>query len=386
MEISVAICYTIEDQNEFGMLNLEFATHYAAFVVTALLSMLLILRRNDGETSRLYLGLFYVAMSLIFAYQSYLYYYDLYPKSIVTIPYLIVGVVYSCFYLSYPVEVISPGYMTNRKFIYLFTPVLLCIVIYFTASRMGVNFEQYSSLVDFISSPITYTTIFIYVLLILMITPQLLLYFIPYTRRYNNTDKAWIKRFIIISSIATCGFILKLFNIDPFAFLNVLIFIVVSVYIIYFELFSRIILKRSCIEDEIYTKDREVSINHSIRVETSKSYDEVITDHLIQFLEKEQSWRDPDFSLQDLINKIGLSRKAVSLAIQEMGYDNFPHFMNTLRVKDFITILEHGKFDSFQNIFFDVGFRSRATAYRNFKQITGVSPSEYFARIKDGVE
>lgn len=355
------------------MLNLEFASHYAASMMSAMLGVLLILRRNDGEVSRLYLGLFYIAMSLIFAYQSYLYYHNLYPGSIVTIPYLLIGALYSCFYLSYPVEVISPGYMTKKKFIYLFTPLLICIITYIVTRLLGVRFQQFNSLAEFVLSPISYTSIFMYILLMLMIIPQLLLYFIPYTRRYNNTDKTWISRFIIISYVVTIGFFLKLFDVWPFGFLNVLIFVIASAYIMYLELFSRIILKRNDIENESLVEDQIL-----------KSYDERIIDHLIEFLEKERFWRDPDFSLQDLIHKTGMSRKAITATVQEMGYDNFPHFMNTLRVKDFIATLEHGKFDSFQNIFFDVGFRSRATAHRNFKQITGLSPSEYFLQIKQG--
>lgn len=366
------------------MINLEFASHYAASLTSVLFGVLLILRRKDGEVSRLYLGLFYIAMSLIFAYQSYLYYFGQYPASFVRIPYIIIGVVYSCFYLSYPVEVISPGYMTRRKFIYLFTPVVLCIFVYVLSKQLGVRFQQFNSLIELLSSPLNYTSVFIYILLILLILPQLLLYYIPYTRRYNNTDKKYIARFICVSCIVTIGFVLKLFNIRPFCSINVVVFIFVSAYIMYLELFSRIILQHNDLEDHICINEQIKSIDIPSRKEVSRSYDERITDHLNQFLEKERFWRDPDFSLQDLIQKTGMSRKTITTTVQEMGYDNFPHFMNTLRVKDFIATLEQGKFDSFQNIFFDVGFRSRATAHRNFKQITGLSPSEYFLQIKQG--
>jgi len=33
----------------------------------------------------------------------------------------------------------------------------------------------------------------------------------------------------------------------------------------------------------------------------------------------------------------------------------------------------------YQDAFYDVGFRSQTTAFRNFKQYTGKTPSEYFA-------
>lgn len=367
------------------MLNLEFAAHYAACMISALLGILLILRKKDGEASRVYLGVFYLGMSLIFGYECYLYYYNLYPDSIIKVPYVIIGVLYSVFYLIYPIEVIAPGFMNRKRFFYLFSPLVISIVVYLLTAQQGVEYEQFDSLSHLFSSPLTYSSVFIYVLFSLMLIPLFLLYRTPYTKRYNNTNKKWIARFIFMSCITTIGFIFKLYHSNEYGFIHVPVYFLFSAYIIYLELFVRIIQKQKsnqAVQMQPVTVTVAEEKEVSVLSEATASYNSLLQNRIVQFLDKEKSWRDPDFSIQDLINKTGITRKELSNAIQEMGYDNFPHYLNTLRVNDFTSTLAHGKFDSFQNLFFEVGFRSRATAHRNFKQVTGESPSEYFAKIR----
>jgi len=49
-----------------------------------------------------------------------------------------------------------------------------------------------------------------------------------------------------------------------------------------------------------------------------------------------------------------------------------------LRIEDFIRRIQTKESANYQDAFYDAGFRSRATAFRNFKQYTGKTPSEYF--------
>ncbi|MEG0455751.1 MAG: helix-turn-helix domain-containing protein, partial [Bacteroides sp.] len=70
-----------------------------------------------------------------------------------------------------------------------------------------------------------------------------------------------------------------------------------------------------------------------------------------------------------------------SKTIKEAGYDSFYEMVNTYRIKEFIYIIEHQKIKGIHETFFDVGFRSKATAIRNFRQQTGTTPSEYLQQI-----
>lgn len=54
------------------------------------------------------------------------------------------------------------------------------------------------------------------------------------------------------------------------------------------------------------------------------------------------------------------------------------YWYNTLRIEDFIRPIQTKESANYQDAFYDADFRSRATAFRNFKQYTGKTPSEYF--------
>jgi YesN/AraC family two-component response regulator len=58
---------------------------------------------------------------------------------------------------------------------------------------------------------------------------------------------------------------------------------------------------------------------------------------------------------------------------------SFSAYINSLRIEEFIQRVHSKESTNYQDIFYDVGFRSRATALRNFKQYTGKTPSEYFS-------
>jgi len=104
-----------------------------------------------------------------------------------------------------------------------------------------------------------------------------------------------------------------------------------------------------------------------------------LCERIVLYMNRTSDYRDPDISVNTLAASIGTNRTSLSNALHELGYTSFNDYINTLRIKDFIHRIENKESDNYQNAFYDVGFRSRATALRNFKQYTGKTPSEYFA-------
>ena len=90
-------------------------------------------------------------------------------------------------------------------------------------------------------------------------------------------------------------------------------------------------------------------------------------------------YRDPDISLNMLAASLCTNRTTLSCALHELGYVSFSAYINSLRIEEFIQRVRSKESTNYQDIFYDVGFRSRATALRNFKQYTGKIPSEYFS-------
>ena len=63
--------------------------------------------------------------------------------------------------------------------------------------------------------------------------------------------------------------------------------------------------------------------------------------------------------------------------MQEKGYYGYMDFINRRRIDEFLKIEDSDKYVNVLDTFFKVGFRSKATALRNFKEYTGMLPSEY---------
>ena len=94
-------------------------------------------------------------------------------------------------------------------------------------------------------------------------------------------------------------------------------------------------------------------------------------------MDQEEAWRDPDLSLGDLAKRCGTNTTYLNQIIHGETGTNFKTFINSKRI-DYVSrqLREHPGLDV-QTAFFDAGYRSRITAWRNFKEIVGVTPTEF---------
>ena len=100
-------------------------------------------------------------------------------------------------------------------------------------------------------------------------------------------------------------------------------------------------------------------------------------DKLHKLLEEEEVWRDPELTLNRLSALMGSNRTRVSRLIQEAGYGGYKDLINRYRVEAFLKLAGSGKMESIGDAFFSVGYQSKMTALRHFKEYTGMTPTEY---------
>lgn len=106
-----------------------------------------------------------------------------------------------------------------------------------------------------------------------------------------------------------------------------------------------------------------------------------LSERILVHMHTTSDYRDPDISLNKMAAVLFTNRTTLANALHELGYSSFNSYINTLRVEEFIRRIREDATANYQDVFYDVGFRSRATALRNFKLHTGFTPSEYFSRI-----
>ncbi len=93
---------------------------------------------------------------------------------------------------------------------------------------------------------------------------------------------------------------------------------------------------------------------------------------------EEGLYRNPELTLKKLSNETDIPEKELSFVFKHYYKKGFNKYINEFRVQEaFLRLKEdNAKRFSIEGIAFDVGFSSRATFYRSFKQIMGKSPNE----------
>lgn len=164
-----------------------FGTVFAAALIFLLAGLLLFMQRRKGERSRTILA----GMTLlsVFNYIGLLVYFYMDPAynsgSIMDVPFLLLGIFVTTIYFMYPIEVISPGWITWKRLLKMYMPVIGLWLLYRITLWLGVEYISYKTFGEMAQDIWSFQLIFRIVLALLMFLPALLLYYVPYTRRYN---------------------------------------------------------------------------------------------------------------------------------------------------------------------------------------------------------
>lgn len=108
-----------------------------------------------------------------------------------------------------------------------------------------------------------------------------------------------------------------------------------------------------------------------------------IKNDLKEAMEREKLYLDPDLTLNKLALKLALRKELVSKVINQGFSLNFYRFVNQYRVDEFkrIVQLESYKNFSYLGLAYESGFKSKATFYKAFKEVTNTTPTNYLRNI-----
>jgi AraC-like DNA-binding protein len=106
-------------------------------------------------------------------------------------------------------------------------------------------------------------------------------------------------------------------------------------------------------------------------------------ERLIRLMLAEKPYLDTELTLGDLAARLQTHPNYLSQIINEMEGGNFYDYINALRIQEFIDRVKdptHQRF-TLVALAFDCGFNSKTTFNRNFKKITGQTPSAYLGEM-----
>ncbi|MBP7282167.1 MAG: AraC family transcriptional regulator [Leptospiraceae bacterium] len=102
-----------------------------------------------------------------------------------------------------------------------------------------------------------------------------------------------------------------------------------------------------------------------------------ILEKIKSIMEKEKAFTDEDISLSGFAEELEISSHQLSQLLNEKLNQTFPQFINEYRITEAKKIMLEEKKRPVLSIAFAVGFNSKASFNRAFKQITGITPQQF---------
>ncbi len=121
----------------------------------------------------------------------------------------------------------------------------------------------------------------------------------------------------------------------------------------------------------------------SNKILLSENEKQEIKDAVEDYFTDSKIYLDPNLKLEQLSRKIHINARKISIVINEVFGTNFNQFINEYRISEVKKLISRNPDDIvIENIYTKVGFNSRSSFNRVFKESTGVSPTEYISQLQ----
>lgn len=104
-----------------------------------------------------------------------------------------------------------------------------------------------------------------------------------------------------------------------------------------------------------------------------------LSHRLDDLMEQKRLFTDPELKIADIATALGTTSHAMSYFFNQYLKKSYPQYINELRVEEFKKMVKTGDLSrlTLSAISERCGFSSRASFFRHFKNMTGITPNEY---------
>lgn len=196
----------------------------------------------------------------------------------------------------------------------------------------------------------------------------LLLLWLPYQWQESSASRRWVVTYVcFIFVIGTLFHTWTLTLSMPVHIVHNLTPAVFITYYTWYELHERIL--PSAIISSPFT--------------TNSSSEDDLWQRIVKLIHEDNHWRNPDLTLDMLCQLLGSNKDYVSRCFRQNADTTFLDYVNSLRISYVTEELRRNPLQNQRDLFFNAGFRSKTTAYRNFCKYNGQSPAEFIASLGD---
>lgn len=361
------------------MTEILFAIIHLTVFAFLISGVLLCLQRAENRRPRMYLALFMFITAGELAYRLYIAYRTrvvMMVDEVLPIYVLVTGVAEILLMYLYPLELLKPGWLTAKRLFLLFLPWLsvggVCVLVY-------PDFRSLSSFSDMMQHMGEFNVWFRILILLGCVVPYtILLLCIPYKWQQSSVDRTWIYKYAIgIQVIGLLFIAVILTGSVTGSSIHLLYGTLFVLYVVYQELFLRLLPTAKTQESQVRT---EITPDDDVMQPNEVEVSNPLWERFSLQMTPKELWRDPDLTLDDLARNLCTNRTTLSTQIQQQGYSGYYEFINRQRIEAFTEAVNRGSSVNMQQLFYEVGYRSRSTATRNFRLYMKCTPGEYIQR------
>lgn len=289
-----------------------------------------------------------------------------------------IGLIYMSLHIImvlYPITVVKADWLNPLRYFFLFLPVAVFSIAFLffigrwtpleTTADIFANVKKADVLLRLVSQLIMFPYCFILLML-------------PYSYRKSSADFWWIVNYCFgLTVICVVHIILVLTNL-PILMVILPVLAALFYYLsMDYELGDRLRPGNSSEEESKTLANKEEVKVPQEDAQPSLSPEFGLWSRITYFMEKEEIWRDPDLSLVSMARRCGTNVTYLNRIIRQETESGFKEMVIQKRVASVAEQLQNNPECDIQEAFFNAGFRSRTTAWRNFKEVMGVTPSEF---------
>lgn len=269
----------------------------------------------------------------------------------------------------YPISVIRPDWLTPKRFFFLFLPTLVLAITYLFFTSRWTLLHTAADVWNHVWEPNVLARL---AALFLLFPYCCLLFLLPYNYHHSSADRGWIWNYAL-GLVAICAVHTALMLTN-----NPVLLVVLPIMVSTFYFFSTEFELRERLRPGVET----VNGPERPSVSSSTPLEQDLWARVSRLMDQEEVWKDPDLSLFDMSRLCATNATYLNRVIQQQTGHGFKELVNAKRVAGVAAQIEQNPDIDVQSAFFNAGYRSRTTAWRNFKDITGKSPAEYKQAFK----
>lgn len=303
---------------------------------------------------------------------------------------LITGCLVTASLACYVIELLRPGYLTWKRFLFFIAPVCVGGIAYAGSRFGGGEIPVYYSIRDvfgrfdwdvfvrLLNLFITLGYMALPVYLVLRYSKEFTLYLKENVSDPEDYDLAWLRKIMIILSVMYIFYLILLLTDNPLLYvIDKITILFIWYYFFYNALFLKVVPLEHTFEKgwdlPYHSLHEEAEANDEQENALCKQY----AAEVAAWFEKEKPYLRDDLRLTDLQYVFPMSRSYLSRMFNKELGCSFSDYVNSFRIEESKRLLESEPAASIQEIAERSGFHSISTFRRAFVKCTGLIPSEY---------